>query len=34
MTQSNFLLANPSLSLQIGSPNKKARQVAPGLYSE
>jgi hypothetical protein len=34
MTPSNFLLANQSLSLQIGLPNKKARVTFIGLCSE
>ena len=34
MTPSNFLLANQSLSFQIGLPNKKARVTFIGLCSE
>jgi len=34
MTLFHFLLANQSFSLQIGSPNKKARQLSPGVQSD
>jgi hypothetical protein len=34
MTPLNFLLANQSLSFQIGSPNKKARFKLSGDHSE